>query len=192
MDDLSVVDAVATKHRMDVKLADHSFTVEGSEEKCDAQYERFLATIITLANIAGQQVQSSPKRLASDGPTKLTADPDHVDDGDVIERQWERAFKRKDSRLSLITLPSTSNQRADAIILLLYGFQTLFDQDAVSCIDLMDAAKQSGLRIDRVDRNLPTSYKQFYNRGGTGKGMRYSLNNVGLRRAQEILEQMYE
>jgi hypothetical protein len=191
MDDLSVVDAVAIpRHRMDVKLGDHSFTAEGREEKCDEQYLRFIEAAIALANATGKQGKSNDKSLKSAGTS--VGDLDHDEDADGLERQWDRAFKRKDNRLSLITLPSTNNQRADAIILLLYGFQTLFNQDAVSCIDLMDAAKQSGLRIDRVDRNLPTSYKLFYNRGGTGKGMRYSLNNVGLRRAQEILEEMYE
>lgn len=115
-----------------------------------------------------------------------------ISDGNSIEHVWDRAYKRKDNRLSLITLPSTSTQKADAIILLMYGFQTLFSHEAVSCMDLMDAAKQSGLRIDRIDRNLPMAYRAYYNRGGSGKGTRYSLNNVGLRHAQTILEKMYE
>jgi hypothetical protein len=46
-------------------------------------------------------------------------------------------------------------QKADALIQLMYGFQTLFSQDAFSCMDLMDAAKHSGLRIDRIDRDPP-------------------------------------
>jgi hypothetical protein len=189
MDDLSVVDSVHTKHRMDVKLGEHSFTVEGSEEKCDEQFQRFL-NAVSLANAAGNQSKSIPKRIVD----ARTGDQDG-DDGaseNDIERAWDRAYKRKDDRLSLITLPSTKAQKADALILIMYGFQTLYNQDAATATDIMDAAKQSGLRIDRIDRNLPVSYKAYYNRGGTGKGMRYSLNNVGLRYAQSILEEMYD
>jgi hypothetical protein len=191
MDDLSVVDAVAAKHRMDVKLADNSFTVEGREEKCDEQFQRFIDAAVAIAQANASQPRPESKRLPSSTVTPASAGAEG-DGGAGIEHTWDRAYKRKDNRLSLIALPSTTSQRADALILLMYGFQTLLDQDAVSCMDLMDAAKQSGLRIDRVDRNLPTAYGAYYLRGGSGKGTRYSLNNVGLRHAQDVLEKMYD
>jgi hypothetical protein len=56
----------------------------------------------------------------------------------------------------------------------------------------MESAKQSGLRIDRVNRNLPKAHQQFLITGGTGKGARYSLNNRGMAYAQELLEGMFE
>src|SRR4051794_19246992 len=122
MDDLSVVDAVPTKHRMDVKLGDHSFTVEGSEEKCDEQFQRFLTAAVALANGNGRQSKVAAKGISQDSVRgQVNSDPESHDE---IEHVWDRAYRRKDNRLSLITLPSTKLQKADSLILIMYGFQT--------------------------------------------------------------------
>ena len=102
------------------------------------------------------------------------------------------AYLRKDNKLSLHVLPKTKNSVADSLVLLIYGFQKLLGLEAVSSIALMEAAKQSGLRIDRVDRNIPVEHGKLVIRGGQGKGTRYSVNNRGAAYAQELLEKLFE
>lgn len=114
------------------------------------------------------------------------------EDGDPVEGNWDRVFKRTDDQLSLLLLPNGKFRNADSIVLLIYGYQKLYGQNGVPVTSLMEAAKQSGLRIDRVNRNLPKSHQQFLITGGTGKGARYSLNNRGMAYAQELLEGMFE
>jgi hypothetical protein len=94
--------------------------------------------------------------------------------------------------LSLLVMPQTQTVNADSIILLIYGYQKLLKRDAVNSTELMESAKWSGLRIDRIDRSLVNGHAAFIVKGGSRKGSRYSLNNRGMLYAQELLEKMFD
>jgi hypothetical protein len=172
-----------TPYRLKVRLGSHEFEAEGTEEVVKDQFALFL----TAAQSATVNVPETPSAHSSKSEGAST-----LGEADDIERLWNRAFKRKEDQLSLHGLPETKSQNADSLVLLIYGYHELLKQDSVQSTTLMDAAKQSGLRIDRIDRNIPTAYNQYVIRGGNGKGSRYSLNNRGLAYAQSLLEDMYE
>src|SRR5581483_5610022 len=106
--------------------------------------------------------------------------------------QWSRAYRQDGDRLSLHGLPQGKTQNADAIVLLIHGYHELLKRESIPSTELMNAAKQSGLRIDRIDRSIPSSHNAYLIKGGNGKGSRYSLNNRGRAYAQELLDQMFE
>jgi hypothetical protein len=171
----------AIPYRLKVRLGPHEFEAEGPEASVKEQF----ATFVTIANTTPVPKNgSSNLQRGSNG----SGDPE-VEPG---AGSWDRAYKRKGDQISLHVLPETKTQNADAIILILYGHQMLLEQESVTSLVLMEAAKQSGLRIDRIDRNLPASHKQYVISGGTGKGTRYSLNNRGAAYAQEMLDKMFD
>ena len=78
---------------------------------------------------------------------------------------------------------------SDALLLLLYGYAQLRNQDQVLGTQLLRAAKQSGLNLERVDRAL-SKHESLLLKGGARKGTKYSLNNQGRTRAVEIMKAM--
>jgi hypothetical protein len=173
--------ATLVPHRLKVRLGPHEFDGEGEKETVKEQYEMWLQAITAMPNAGERRGANATPNTAN----KI----EEVDD--EVEALWNRAYKRSDNSVSLNVLPQTKAPNPDAILLLIYGFHALLKQEFAKATDLMDAAKQSGLRIDRVDR-LPSDYNALIIKGGNGKGSRYSLNNRGLARAQELLEQMFE
>ena len=51
--------------------------------------------------------------------------------------------------------------------------------------------KQTGIRIDRVDKvALKYVTAGYMNKGGSGKGSRYRLTNSGIAKANELVKKM--
>jgi hypothetical protein len=170
-------------YRLKVRLGNHEFEAEGPEESVKEQFSRFVE-LATAAKPTGN----------GNGERKNYWEKGADESGDERDPYGylTRAFVQSDDRVSLSVLPQTKSQNADAIILLLYGYRAVLNRDNVQSTDLMDAAKQSGLRIDRIDRNLPAGHKPFVITGGSGKGTRYGLNNRGISYAQDLLEKLFE
>jgi len=178
----------AVPYRLKVRIGRNQFVAEGTVEQVNEWYAQFLAASESHAdresNDAAQHALRGRKAEVSD-------DTATEDDGD-IEAAWNRVYWRNGEKLSLHVLPTTKTQNADAIVLLLFGFQVLLERDSVRATELMESAKQSGLRIDRILKRMPVSHKAFINRGGNGKGTRYSLNNRGRAHAQGMLDRMFD
>jgi hypothetical protein len=167
---------VAGSHRMKVRVGQSEFEAEGDEITVNEQYRLFLDAI------QGVGVNRPPSKNGRDEPTE-TKNRETTLDG-----VWARFYSLEgDSDVSLKTIPSTEDANADAIILLLYGYLQLRETDMVGSAELLSMAKKSGVRIDRVDRNI-ASHLQYINKGGSRRGCRYSLNNQGKNYAQQLLE----
>jgi hypothetical protein len=89
--------------------------------------------------------------------------------------------------ISLKYLPKGDNRDADAALLLLLGFWKLKGEEAVLGTHLIKAARVSGITLDRIDRAL-MKHKSLFLTGGARKGVRYTLNNQGKLKAQEMLK----
>ena len=89
----------------------------------------------------------------------------------------------------MLALPKTEDPDADALLLLVYGYQELRPNDyPVSGVRLMQSAKQSGLhQVDRIDRTID-AHTQFVNSAGSRRGKKYSLNNQGSLKAKELIK----
>jgi hypothetical protein len=181
------METAVSPYRLKVRFGNNEFEAEGNESSVREQFASFLEFANTAGTGSTIGHTNGVERNGSEGAQE------HQSDADAdIEGLWGRAYKRQGDQLSLHVLPQTKFQNPDALLLLLYGYQTLMRLDSVKSTDLMESAKQSGLRIDRIDRNLPRSHMAFVIKGGNGKGSRYSLNNRGLAHAQEMLEALFE
>lgn len=169
-----------------VRLGDAEFEASGREEVVASQYDRFLQAI-EIGAISTSRHSGNGKATETNGKTE--GDDDWRD---PIEEMWNRAYVRDGEKVSLNVLPSGKTFNSDSIILLIYGYQSLLSRDSVKSIELLDAAQQSGLRIDRIDRNLCAEHRKLVIKGGSGKGSRYSLNNRGMKAAQELLDRLFE
>jgi hypothetical protein len=175
--------ATTAPHRIRVKVGNAEFDAEGAEDTVKSHFEQFMSLVASLP-----ASMTNPVEQNGDGKENNNRTAESV----VSERQaelLERAFRVDGEQVSLRVLPPTNGTRdADALVVLLYGFLRLVNQQEVSASGLMAAARQSGIQRDRIDRTVPV---EFTNRGGHRKGVRYSLNNRGITRAEELLENMF-
>ena len=180
----------AGSYHLRVKVGIAEFDCAGPAELVREDYQAFL----DLINTVGAKAIGSRQLVASerDRLEEKEVDEEEVESNSIEVKTWDRVFLRKEDRLSLNMLPDSKHQNSDSILMLIYGYQTLMGLDGVTSISLLDAAKQSGLRVDRIDRNLTAEHTRLLLKGGTGKGTRYSLNNRGMSYVQNLLEGMFE
>ena len=94
----------------------------------------------------------------------------------------------KKGTVSLKLFPRSEDKNPASLLLLLLGFRQLLQKDEVMVTELKAALKQSGCVIDRIDDIAGKSLSSgLINKGGRGKGGRYSLTNAGVRAAQELI-----
>jgi hypothetical protein len=181
---------LAPPYTLKIRLGNAEFDGCGPEESIRADYILFLEAHKICFSGNGSVASQGTAPAAASGTQQSAPTDDSWTD--PLEAAWDRAYLRKDGKLSLHVLPTGKSANSDALLLLIYGFQSLLGLDAVPSVGLMDAAQQSGLRIDRVERNLTPDHRKLIIKGGNGKGTRYSLNNRGLKVAQELLERLFD
>lgn len=166
-------------YRLRVRLGNSEFEAEGEEALIKEQYQMFLDAVARAHHLGQEEQTSSP-----------VAKPDGTSGNATIhESLVERVFAVDRDGVSLQILPNGTTRAADAVLLLLYGHLRLRNESRVYGTQLMKDARRSGLSIDRIDRVI-SAHRDFYNRGGQRKGSRYSLNNQGVIKAEQILRSM--
>jgi hypothetical protein len=98
----------------------------------------------------------------------------------------ERVFRLDGGVVSLRVMPTTAKADADAIMLLLYAYNRMKNQYDVATTQLGQAAKQTGIRADRLDR-IVAQNREYIIKSGFKKGVRYGLNNLGIKRSEELI-----
>jgi hypothetical protein len=96
---------------------------------------------------------------------------------------------REDGVVTLKALPPGAERRAEALLLILYGYRRPKNEEGVLATRLHRAAAQSGISIRWAAYEL-APYDRFVHRIGQRMGSTYSLNDEGLARAQEITSTM--
>lgn len=172
-------------HKIRVKVGSAEFEAEGSEETVNAQYEKFLAML--------GQMKGNGAEPHIDPSTEVLPDSNNSPRQQITGEFLSRAFAvDKGGTVSLLALPPKGeNQEADALILILYGFRRVREQNVVMVDQLIEAARQSGVETaGRVARVLdPRS--DLITRSGIKRGTRYGLNNRGAMHAENLLIQMF-
>jgi len=180
-----------TLHSIKVKIGDSSFEAEGDKETIDLQYRSFLEAVMTVGGQPQGRSQSteedSGRGQSEAGPQTPGSQPD-LDD-EITESLLKRVFQDNGDYISLSAIPSTEQQQADSILLLLYGFAQLKGEPKVTGVTLMKACRQSGVQIDRVDRVI-TARDGYYLSGGTKRGKRYQLNNRGEKLVKKLISEL--
>lgn len=169
-------------YKLRVRLGNAEFEAEGDEAVVREQYNMFLKALPVAQNMVEERAASEDK------PEKSTANHPQDNAGDQL---IARAFSDERGVVSLRALPETKNRDADALLLLIYGHTKLKGAHDVFGTQVMKSARQSGLSIDRVDRII-SIHKGFYMRGGARRGAKYTLNNQGVKKAEQILREMFD
>ncbi len=171
--------------KLRVKIDGQEFEAEGPAELVRGQFETFRAM---MQELPGREGAGLPRQNGNDLPaqseqTRGTVAPTHREGLADLYR-----IASPPQALSLRQLPAGTTPEADAVLLLLLGYQRLRNEDEVPATTLNAALAQSGCRIKRLDRIL----KAYLNdrsivRTGRGKGGRYRLTNLGLHKAEGLL-----
>lgn len=173
---------MGSAYKLHVKIGQSEFTAEGTEESVKQDYERFLAAL---------SIVPSPARPLTEN-LQIQPGRSEITTPDLEPTVLQRAFTEDQQGIvSLRVRPSTPNRVADALLLILYGFRFLRSQHDVPVIQLMEAARQSGVGIDRIDRAI-APHRELITYGGTRRGGRYGLNNPGVIMAETLLREMFE
>lgn len=167
-------------HKIQVRLGDAEFSAEGSEDAVKEQYGQFL-------ELVRGRVAAPPRQPTSTALAAAAAQPPAS-----VDALTDRVFDRdKAGKVSLKALPTGASRDADALVLLLYGYRKLLDVHAIVGSQLLRAARQSGLQIDRVD--IPLAVRaEFITTAGARRGKRYGLNNRGVAYAEDLLARVVE
>ena len=176
---------MADNYKLTIKLPGGAeFHGEGPKSSVKEDYERFLEAI--------RSVPAPKPRNALDGQD-AGSDAGNEGQGDSTglgPPLMQRLFKTDRAGIvSLRAIPRTKDSDADALLALIYGFQVLRGQHDVATGHLTKGARQTGLKVGRIDRILARQ-SSFVNAGGLKKGRKYGLNNPGIRRAEEILREV--
>jgi hypothetical protein len=166
-------------HKLRIKIGDAEFEAEGSQESIKLQYDAFLAAL------AAAPKASVVLPRAAGGSDAGHRGGDLVPDDQFITKAFNTDADK--DLVSLKYLPKGEGREADALLLLIYGYSKLKGAEAVLGTQLLKAARQSGLTLDRVDRHI-AKHDAFLMKGGTRKGMKYSLYNQGVTKAAEVLK----
>jgi hypothetical protein len=160
------------------------FNAEGPESLVRQAYNDFL-------EIAKQKREADETIKPLAAPTHESLEYRQQDQPDNTTNQTflHRVFRVDGEVVSLRALPKTENANADAVLLLLYGYSVIKGQHDVSAVRLAQSARRSGVRADRMDRILAQS-QGYVLRSGIKKGVRYGLNNPGLRRCEESIQNL--
>jgi hypothetical protein len=184
--------------KLRVKLGTAEFDGEGLADWIKEQYAEFLTAAVKTqapATKAAEQSATPPPSAAADIPIEPAAPPlPPVNNGTpppVQREDLRRVFAEHDAVVSLLAIPRSENADADALLLLVYGYHELRQNDyPVSGVRLMQSAKQSGLtQVDRIDRII-SLHARFVNSAGAKRGKRYSLNNQGIIRATQLIREI--
>ncbi|HEX8179683.1 MAG TPA: hypothetical protein VF525_09105 [Pyrinomonadaceae bacterium] len=165
-------------YKLNIKIGPHEFNGEGAEESVRRDFEEWKALISSLPVVPSQNTSSN---FQSNGG---------VDGNEASVAGLERIFlfDEKKKEASLRVFPRTESRDADAILLIVLGYRMKFNQHDVSVGQIKSALKQTGIKVDRVDKTVAKYVREGYlNKGGTGRGGRYSLTNAGVMKGNEVL-----
>ena len=172
-------------HRIKMKIGVHEFEAEGPQELVTQQFEAFKELISSMPKgPSGPGVMSGLSQ--PDGSTINPATP-----LDATQIVLDRVFS-KGNPLSLAALPSGDNAAANSLLILLYGFLKINGEQTVTGTMLNKAARKSGVNIDRIDRVIAVYQPEFVLAAGAKKGRKYSLNNRGIARAEEVIRTLVQ
>jgi hypothetical protein len=170
--------------KLRVKLAGHEFEAEGAPDLVAVHFETF-RTLVVRTGVAANEATVGREGVRTSAPARSArpSETPHVPSFVRVDQQT--------NALSLHVLPSGGNAPADAALLLLLGHHQIHGKDDIPVTDLTEALKQSGCPVRRLDRTLSIHLRDHsVVKSGRGKGGRYRLTNLGIKKAHLIATQL--
>jgi hypothetical protein len=184
--------------RLKMKIGDAEFEADVPESMVQPMYDRFLSMLEPRRTSLFWQLDTTGKAH------KRTSEIEEAVRGsieDVVRRSATKVRQnvltqvfdlRQNGVVILKVLPKGPDQQADALLLLLYGYYHLKNEERVMATVLNRAAELSGISPPRRITNGYARNGRYVVRGGYGKGGNYSLNSEGLAMAKEIVANIIE
>lgn len=172
--------------KLKIKIGNHEFEAEGSQEHVQQQFERFCKLI-------EKSIETLPleKTITTEKPNTQQNTDEIKSNGFSKTLPLEKIIKfDKDKGLiSLIVLPTSGETRdADAVLLLLLGYNYYKNETEILVTVLNEALEQSGIYSkDRINKTIsPYIEQHLILKSGSRKGSKCKLSNQGMRKAEEI------
>lgn len=181
-------------YRLRIKIGDCEFEAEGSQEIVERQFSEF-KELLKSPPVSNHQGSNNNGGGANEGNApKLLSEKIITPVSFATDQYWKTfKFDEKRNLLSLSIRPMGDAAQADAILLLLFGYKFLKEQDEVIVTQLKDGLEQSGFSVNRIDRAIaPYVRSLFVIKTGKAKGGRYRLTNSGTTKAQTLANQLIE
>ena len=180
--------------RLKMKIGEAEFEADVPENKVQPMYAQFLFML-------ERRNQTAVRPMGTDAKPHHQQAEVIVRDGSSAESLLGETFDqsllshifdlREDGIVTLKMLPDGADKNADAVLLLLYGYHRLKNEECVLATELFRAAEWSGISLRRPAKELVRNGR-FVIRGGQRKGSHYSLNGQGLAMATAIAAKMFE
>jgi hypothetical protein len=169
-------------YKLHLKIGPHEFSAEGPSEIVKQDFENWKSLI--------QQDVATQPALAS--PSGQNGKPsDNLNPPTKIQTEKVYVLDEKRDMISLRILPRSDDRYADALLLILLGYKTIKAVDELMVTQLKPSMRQSGCLVERIDQVAAKYVRQgFLNKGGMGKGGRYSLTNSGVEKATALLNSL--
>lgn len=180
------MDSTSPVHKIRFKHGSVEFEAEGDPTLVQAQFTEFMAAM-KAAPPQPAPIQAELPPTTPPPPADDTTRAGNGAETAFTDDMMGRVFQAKGGMVSLLALPRGDHPARDATLMLLYGFERLANNSAVTGVTLMEACRQSGVQVgSRLDRVMEAQ-QEFVNAGGARRGRRYSLNNPGRRRAEALI-----
>jgi hypothetical protein len=185
--------------RLKMRIGEAEFEADVPENKVQPMYNQFLSmlerrhqapgTPVSYASLSGTATEANRTPVVEVAPRN----------GSPIEPFGETPDKallmrifdlREDGTVTLKMPPTGADANADALLLLLYGYYRLKNEEYVLATQLFRAAAQSGFALRR-SANEYARHSRLVVRGGHRKGSHYSLSSQGLAMVREITARIF-
>jgi hypothetical protein len=181
--------------RLKMKIGEAEFEADVPENKVQPMYGQFLSMLERRSQtpvwLVGTGAGAHRQRPEGETTAQVEFSPEPLREAGTLGETFDRTLLtrifdlREDGAVTLKVLPSGPDRDADAMLLLLYGYYRLKNEECVLATHLFRAAERSGISLRRP-ANEYVRNGRFVNRGGQRKGSHYSLNRQGLAMAKEM------
>jgi hypothetical protein len=184
-----------------MRIGEAEFEADVPENKVQPMYHQFLCMLERRSRAPGTPASYAPVSV-SDSATQADRTPivevaarsgspveplDQTSDRALLMRIFDL---HEDGTVTLKMPPTGADANADALLLLLYGYYRLKNEEYVLATQLFRAAAQSGFALRR-SANEYARHSRFVVRGGQRKGSHYSLSSQGLAVVREITARIF-
>jgi hypothetical protein len=160
--------------RLKMKIGNAEFEAEVAEDEVHLMYDQFLSMLRERTHTPERVVAGQTQRMTLDQrlPTGIF---DHCQDGTIVLKMF----------------PDGPDRSVNTMLLLLYGYYLLKNEECVLATQLFRAGEQSGISLRRAAKECLRNGR-FVVRNGQRKGSNYALNDQGLAVAKQITAKLLD
>lgn len=176
-------------YKLHIKVGEHEFNGEGPEKSVRDDYAEWKSLIELISTQPTRKEDKPHQPFSNGGPPDAGNKVDKKVDNEQLANVYLVDPKQK--LVSLKVHPHTTDRDRDAMLLIIHGYLQMLEQQDVPVGQIKQGMRQTGIRVDRVDK-VAFKYVNagYLSKGGSGKGSRYRITNSGVAKANELIKAM--